>query len=529
MTTATVEERLRRIYCPTHKISFEVLESKRILCESGGHALAEDFPCENFWEYCCDCRNFWPSEMDKGGKAKDQCLVCARDTARRYVCDHCKLVSLESDDPARRKQHRINARGAVEPSCPGCSSAAKSPLQEHVCEDVAAKFVTARSSCPFCEEPIKAKRGREEANPTCQHCGTFGKSTDRFCKSCGKPMAESSQPPAAPRESGFISTASFAPTYTPASPSAVVSTSDPSAPTLRIPTQWTSEPQPQGFAPVDGDAVAVGPNEKRGSGKAFLVIAALIILAAIIAGSALVGGNKESAGSPGWGRSESFESKLDRALNSNDLFSSSGDSASSLFAAEYARSPNSDVVKSAAKKIQGKLEPIGNDNFQRYYAESDETIDWGYLANVYRLLMQTAPDNSEYSARYHYSLGIGRLKAKNFSDAVSSFEEALRYRPDWAMAYNGLGRAYVQEDWSARDESKTVRYYEKACDLDPGFTWGCRNLGAYYMKVNNWYLAEQYVSKALERSPGRESIWKMMAKICPKVGKYQDPSTGYCY
>jgi hypothetical protein len=516
---ARVEEHQLRIYCPTHRISFEVPESGRILCESGGHTLALNFPHEDFWEYCCDCQVFRPSEMGKGGKAKDACPVCARVTARRYLCYECKLVSIESDDPARRKSFRIRTRGEIEPACPGCRKAAKPGLQEHVCEDVVATFSTARAKCPFCEEPIKKP---EVFKPTekifCGNCGAQAAPNHIFCKNCGKPVGPSAaQQHAAPAPDSVAPGPSSS--YTPPS------VPDPAS-AYTPPDLITHDSPPVVTGPLHDPPA---PTQKSSGGVLIAVGVVTLILVLIVVGAVMSNSSSNSGSGGSVYAGSQFKEKFDHALAANQFFAPSGDCVSDLYDAEAARSPNSSALKDAAAQIRTRLDPVGDDAIKHYYAEGGDTMDWDYIVKVYGLLKKVAPENQEYSARYAYSLGlVNLLKNKSYSTAVSNFQEALRYHPNWVLAYNGLGRVYVRDEWSGRDYSKTVEYYSKACDLDANFTWGCRNLGAYYMKVNNWPDAETYMSKALQRSPGRDTILKEMAKICPKVSKHQDPSTGFC-
>lgn len=152
--SSRMEERQIRVFCPTHKISFETTGSKRILCENGKHTLAVRFPHEDFWEYCCDCQSFYPSPTALGLRAADHCPVCNRETARRSLCAHCKLVSIDSDTRARRKQYLIPPFEAASPACPGCGEAAAPDVLEHACEVIAATYATARAECPFCGEAI---------------------------------------------------------------------------------------------------------------------------------------------------------------------------------------------------------------------------------------------------------------------------------------------------------------------------------------------------------------------------------------
>ncbi|HZH30739.1 MAG TPA: hypothetical protein VEY11_08240 [Pyrinomonadaceae bacterium] len=504
--SARIEERQLRVYCPTHKINFETPETRRILCESGGHALAHDFPREDFWEYCCDCQVFWPSDMDKGGRAKEHCLVCARVTTRRYVCDECKLISLESDDPAKRKTFRITSRGAVEPSCPGCRKLPKATLQEHICEDSAATFRTARASCPFCDDPI-----RKEAGILCPHCGKEAKAGYKFCKHCGQNVdltVSTSHTQASPLEPRQV----------------VPLPSIPAAPTLA-----NSSPLPHvdyipmDVAAADADALpdpmpTITPAGGHNSAKMKWIVGAVAILGLIITIAML---NSSTS------TSNNFTPKFNSALAAGRIFQPPGDCVADLYEAEASRSPNSSELREASAKIRSKLEPEGNDAFQRYYAESDQTIDWEYITKVYNLLQKTAPSDKEFSARYAYSVALTSLKRKDYTKALSSYQDALRYHPDWALAFNGLGRVYLQEDWSSRDEDKTVEYYRKACEVDSAFIWGCKNLGEFYSRKGNWALAEDYMTRALQRAPTRESIVRAMGRICPKVGKYQT-SSGTC-
>ncbi len=146
--------RTMRVYCTTHSLGFTTGRAQRLLCENGGHELDSDFPKAGFWEYCCDCQSFIPSNFVKGGKAAPECAVCDRQTSRRFVCAECCVVSYESDSPARGKFASLTANGSPQPVCPGCLRPTVSRLRSHSCEVVGAFFTTPRSTCPFCKEEI---------------------------------------------------------------------------------------------------------------------------------------------------------------------------------------------------------------------------------------------------------------------------------------------------------------------------------------------------------------------------------------
>jgi tetratricopeptide (TPR) repeat protein len=144
-----------RVYCPTHKVGFLTAANSTIECSSQNHTLARDFPNESFWEYCCDCQHYWPMDSVRGNTASDECPVCERSVARRVLCAHCKVVSVESDEPVKHKTYSISPGAAVSPACPGCLRRPAGSVLEHTCEEFAGSFATTRDICPFCDENLE--------------------------------------------------------------------------------------------------------------------------------------------------------------------------------------------------------------------------------------------------------------------------------------------------------------------------------------------------------------------------------------
>lgn len=149
---SSLTPRTIRVYCPTHKVNFDVAANPTIECSSATHTLAREFPAESFWEYCCDCQHYWPFYS---GKGSDDCPVCERKTVRRSLCAECKVISVESDQVGRRKAFSLSAQGIVSPTCPGCLRRANKQSFEHQCQDLGHAYFTARKTCPFCDEPLE--------------------------------------------------------------------------------------------------------------------------------------------------------------------------------------------------------------------------------------------------------------------------------------------------------------------------------------------------------------------------------------
>ena len=152
---STPTPRTIRVYCPSHKVGFSAAATATIECSSATHTLAHDFPSESFWEYCCDCQHYWPIDAAKGNKGSDDCPVCERHIDRRALCTDCKVMSVESNDAAKRKAFSISSQGLVSPACPGCLLQTNREALEHSCPDFGYLFVTTRDVCPFCDERLE--------------------------------------------------------------------------------------------------------------------------------------------------------------------------------------------------------------------------------------------------------------------------------------------------------------------------------------------------------------------------------------
>jgi tetratricopeptide (TPR) repeat protein len=152
----SIADRTIRVYCPTHKVGFDALATRTILCSSQKHSIAETFPGEAFWEYCCDCQHCWIVDLSKTAVATEECLACERPIVRRFVCGSCNVVSIESDSPARRKAFSMSAQGTPIPTCPGCLKKPAANVLEHKCKDSGVSFLTTFSTCPFCDDTLEA-------------------------------------------------------------------------------------------------------------------------------------------------------------------------------------------------------------------------------------------------------------------------------------------------------------------------------------------------------------------------------------
>jgi hypothetical protein len=195
-----LEKRHLKIYCPEHYITFEIEESPKVICEHRGHALSNNFPNEEFWEYCCDCQTFSPSDLEVGGKAKDTCRQCERTTIQRFVCNECKIVAFDSSEETKGKIYEVHPIQGIKPNCPGCQKLfVDQKFQQHICSTIGTNLLTARERCPFCKKNILAIQSKQtEISKTfepvlppsgtikCPKCSSHNPKDTFFCGKCGQ-------------------------------------------------------------------------------------------------------------------------------------------------------------------------------------------------------------------------------------------------------------------------------------------------------------------------------------------------------
>lgn len=204
METADVTRKLK-IFCPTHQSVFEVEAKPQITCEIREHSLSNGFPKSEYWEYCCDCQTFSPSDFGTGGKAKAACPHCERAITRRFLCDECKITAYDSDTETKGKIYSLNATDGILPNCVGCQkSFTASKIYQHKCPDTESLFFTNRKDCPFCLKPVLSQNAppktvepipndksairhseNQPASTQCPNCGHWGRADRAVCGKCG--------------------------------------------------------------------------------------------------------------------------------------------------------------------------------------------------------------------------------------------------------------------------------------------------------------------------------------------------------
>ena len=107
------------------------------------------------------------------------------------------------------------------------------------------------------------------------------------------------------------------------------------------------------------------------------------------------------------------------------------------------------------------------------------------------------PSSSRQLAHRANDRGLQFYKEKHYAEAEAQFTEALKLRPDFALAANNLGFVYYKQDKFA----EAARWFENTVKIDPSRAVAYLNLGDAYAKAGNANNAKKAFATYLELAP----------------------------
>src|ERR1041385_6147561 len=127
-------------------------------------------------------------------------------------------------------------------------------------------------------------------------------------------------------------------------------------------------------------------------------------------------------------------------------------------------------------------------------------------------------EHRDFQVRDLYKKGINYMSSDKLSDAIRSFELALRLDPKFVEAWIKKGYAHFH----LRDYSFAISSYDMALNIDPDNheAWNLKGL-AYY-KMNNYSKAIECCTKALDANPNDGMVWYNYACYLTLDGKVDD-------
>jgi len=150
--------------------------------------------------------------------------------------------------------------------------------------------------------------------------------------------------------------------------------------------------------------------------------------------------------------------------------------------------------------------------YQKYLAAAPPTPETAGLEGAVRA--GKVPTPAAGTARDHFQRGQALLEKKDSDEAVSEFLVALRLKPNYVEACNGLGQAFRLKG----DLDEAIAGYKMAIRLDARFSVAHRNLGQAFEEKGDAAMAAQAYDRYLLLVPGAPDAAEVRDKIAKLRG-----------
>jgi protein O-GlcNAc transferase len=122
-----------------------------------------------------------------------------------------------------------------------------------------------------------------------------------------------------------------------------------------------------------------------------------------------------------------------------------------------------------------------------------------------------------------FILGVACQFQGKLDEAVASYEQALRLRPDFAAVHNNLGAIHAAR---ARWED-AIASYGKALELDPNLADACNNLGIAFVNQGMRAAAAAAFQRASALDPNQAAAHNNLGNVLKELGRLDEAVASY--
>jgi tetratricopeptide (TPR) repeat protein len=174
-------------------------------------------------------------------------------------------------------------------------------------------------------------------------------------------------------------------------------------------------------------------------------------------------------------------------------------------------------VESALNQVKGMLKGTADDR-EVYIALSQmysRLKRWPEAEEAIKKAeeLSTKDDDKQYAT---FVQGSIYERQKKYDQAEEAFKQVLAHDPQNAMTLNYLG--YMLADRGVRLE-EALKYIKEAVKMDPANGAYLDSLGWVYYKLGNYDLAEENLSKAVQRTPNDPTVQEHLGDVYHKTGR----------
>jgi tetratricopeptide (TPR) repeat protein len=150
---------------------------------------------------------------------------------------------------------------------------------------------------------------------------------------------------------------------------------------------------------------------------------------------------------------------------------------------------------------------------EEWFEEANQSSDFAEKVRLYSEAIRRKPD---FAIAYN-NRGIAKGKLSDNTGAIADFNEAIRLNPDDAIAYNNRGTAKLHFG----DYDGAINNYNESIRLNPDFADGYSNRGEAHFALGQYDNAHADFQKAMQLNPIAAHVIGGLAVASYKLGKLQ--------
>lgn len=140
-----------------------------------------------------------------------------------------------------------------------------------------------------------------------------------------------------------------------------------------------------------------------------------------------------------------------------------------------------------------ELAPIPKDDPEKL----EEVTNWYFRSDLYREIVDTLGGDAPLTANSATTKGLSLLMLNRLNDAREAFKEAIKLKPDAAIAYIYIGYTFLKE--GKTDEAK--KWMDKATEFKEDFDQNLEVIVDSYLQFEKWDEAREYADKIERETP----------------------------
>ena len=133
-------------------------------------------------------------------------------------------------------------------------------------------------------------------------------------------------------------------------------------------------------------------------------------------------------------------------------------------------------------------------------------------------LKESDIEDYKKTAEYWFYLGVAYDDSGKHEEAIESYKQALRIKPDLAEVHNNLGLAYVKSG----NYQEAIESLKQALLIAPDYAGAHNNLGLAYGKLGMYQEAIESLKQALLIAPDYAGVHMNLGIAYRKLGMYQE-------